>query len=452
MKRLTLFITLLVLAACSIDRFPLPNTGGSGGFGASDTVFLKLNRSIDLPSGATPSDLFIDDDGHIYVAESGSGRISVFDQALNELTDVGLDDFHVPGVRGVCVGPEQVLFAVSGDSSLWSLNLQANRETIQFAFDGATVQLKSGGDPQHISVVEFADLVESGEIRDWDVVEVDELDIESNDFLDRLRPRVLFNRSSAFLNAVAKGRAGHRELFLANNNRTTNRIERLRLVPSTVLVTENPEVPFVYLYDLLQREQGGDSTEVVITAGTGRANADSLLSLDMDLNGRLYYTQFAPSVGYFKAQRLDVETVGGKDYWSFDFTLSGKDIMDAGRFDNPVDITWTSSNMYVVERRPAPEGGVSTHHVQVFKTGGDFLLPLGATRTFVDTTFQVDETVVDSVYKSWDFDQLNDPRSVAVYGNRSDRAGNSDEIVFVADEDRILMFTLSVSEDDLPVQ
>jgi hypothetical protein len=64
----------------------------------------------------------------------------------------------------------------------------------------------------------------------------------------------------------------------------------------------------------------------------------------------------------------------------------------------------------------------------------------------------VDGIAVDTTLKVWSYDQLSDPRSVAVYGNRGDRAGTSDETVFVSDGNLIRLFSLSVSEDDLPSQ
>ena len=41
---------------------------------------------------------------------------------------------------------------------------------------------------------------------------------------------------------------------------------------------------------------------------------------------------------------------------------------------------------------------------------------------------------------------------MAAYGNRSSRAGNDDEIIYVVDGRQVKLFMLSVSTDDLPVQ
>jgi hypothetical protein len=105
--------------------------------------------------------------------------------------------------------------------------------------------------------------------------------------------------------------------------------------------------------------------------------------------------------------------------------------------------------MFVLDHRL---DGVPQHRVQVFKRNGDFLLPLGARKVLVDTTLTVGGAPVDTLLKVWRYDQLTNPRAVAVYGNRSTRAGNEDETIYVADGDRIKLFMLSVSSDQLPVQ
>ena len=71
---------------------------------------------------------------------------------------------------------------------------------------------------------------------------------------------------------------------------------------------------------------------------------------------------------------------------------------------------------------------------------------------YVDTTVIVDGIAQDTTLKGWDYDQLQDPVSVAAFGNRSALVGNEDEIIFVADRNTqsIKLFMLSVSEEDLP--
>jgi len=428
---------------CSVDRFPLPSvaTVEETGFGAGDSSYLLLNRQIHLPAGAAPADLFIDDDGHIYVAESGSGRISLWDQSLAEIGAPGLDGFLLPGVKGVAVGPEQVLFAVNGGPDLWAFNLQANRETLTWGLRRAAGIHPTTGLLDTLEAWELADAIADRSIGRWQFTWVDSLDLASPDFQDLLEPRVLWSgSSSAKLDAVARGRAGKRELFLAqNNNSGGDRINRLRLVPSAVLFTANPDVPVVYLYDYL-----AGSLEVAAYSGTGAGTVDSLASLDADAEGTLHFTQVAPQEGAFRAQRMTVEAFAGVDYWSFDFGLQGRDLLDPDRFVEARDITQTRSALFVLDRRPAAGLDGDTldgHRVHVFKRNGDFLLPLGARKVQLEDGGKV-----------WVHDQLADPRAVAVYGNRSDRAGNEDEIVFVSDGDAVKLFMLSVSTSNLPVE
>jgi hypothetical protein len=426
---------------CSVDRFPLPSvaTVEETGFGAGDSSYLLLNRQIHLPDSSLPADLFIDDDGHIYVAESGSGRISVWDQSLAEIGAPGLDGFRLPGVKGVAVGPEQLLFAVNGGPDLWAFNLQANRETFTWGLRRAFGVNSTTGASDTLEAWELADAIADRSIGRWQFSWVDSVDFTDPAFQAELAPHVLWRGADATrLDAVARGRAGKRELFVANNNENGNRINRLSLLPSAVLFTTNPDVPVVYLY------AARANPEVAAYWGTGAGTVDQALSLDADAEGTLLFTQAAPREGAFRAQRMTVEAFAGVDYWSFDFGLQGRDLLDPDRFVDARDITSTSSALFVVDRRPASGLAGDTldaHRVHVFKRNGDFLLPLGA-----DKVQQEDST------KVWVYDQLADPRAVAVYGNRSDRAGNEDEIIYVADGDAIKLFMLSVSTSNLPVE
>jgi hypothetical protein len=434
--------TWTVWLGCSVDRFPLPSvaTVAETGFGAGDSSYLLLNRQVHLPTGAAPADLFIDDDGHIYVAEAGSGRISVWDQSLMEIGAPGLDGFRLPGVKGVAVGPEQLLFAVNGGNQLWAFNLQANRETLTWGLRRAAGLHPVTGALDTLEAWELADAIADRSIGRWQFSWVDSLDLDSPEFRAGLEPQVLWSGSgSAKLDAVARGRAGKREVFVAQNNQSGgDRLNRIRLVPSAVLFTANADVPVVYLYE------ARPAPEVAAYSGSGAGTVDSLASVDADAEGTLHFTQHAPREGAFRAQRMTVEEFAGVDYWSFDFGLQNRDLLDPQRFVEARDITQTRSALFVLDRRPATGVGADTlaaHRVQVFKRNGDFLLPLGARKV-----------QLEDGEKEWVYDQLLDPRAVAVYGNRSDRAGNEDEIIYVADGDRIKLFMLSVSTSNLPVQ
>jgi hypothetical protein len=447
-RGLAFFSLLGIMAACSVDRFPLPSVSNVAetGFGAGDTTFLMLNKHIDLGEGADPGDIFINDDGHIYVAETGRGAVSVWDQALNPLSEAGLEDFQLDGIKGVCVSPEQLFCAVAGDSAIWTVNLQANREELVWGLD-RLIGISPEGVRDTLNAAEIASEIESYRLNRWDIESVDSLDLSSEEFQARLGQRIFwYGSGSTRLDGVAKGRPGYRELFVINNNSFNNRINRIRFVPSAILFTTNPDVPVVYLYEAIT------APEVAIAEGTGVGTMDEGLFIDADELGNVYFTQAAPTIGYWKVQRLAVEEFAGIDYWSFDFGLQGRDIMTAGRYGQALDLSYTQSNVYVVDRRDASEGQAAQHRVQVFKRNGDFLLPLGARKLQRDTTLVVDGIAVDTTLKVWSYDQLSDPRSVAVYGNRGDRAGTSDETVFVSDGNLIRLFSLSVSEDDLPSQ
>lgn len=431
--------------ACSLDRYPLPQVAGLGetGFNAGDTTWLRLNKGIQLDAGSAPIGMYIDDDGHIFLADSAQGRILVYDQALDPLHLPGLDEFVLPGVRGVCVGPEQLLCAVAGDSALWTFNLAANREVLTSGLTGATLRNRQAGDTAHYDAAGIASLIADGSVSRYEFIAIDEIDLGSEEFQQRIQPRRMWDGSgSTRLVDVARGRAGQREIFLANANRSAgSRVNRVRLEPEAILFTENEEVPVVYLYRSV-------SDSVVVYPGTGVGTLDGILSLDSDPNGQLYLTQRAATVGAWKVQRMLPEAFAGIDYWSFDFGLQNRAIMETERFERPLDMTSNGSNIFVVDRH-ADDGS----RVQVFTLSGRSATPLGATRVVeVDTLDVVDGVPLLDYRRSWSYDQLLDPRSVAVYGNRSNRAGNDDVVVYVVDGREVKLFMLSVSTSDLGVQ
>lgn len=459
-----------VLAGCGIERMSLPSLERTGLGGVSDTTYLMLNTWIDLGSlDADPADVFINDDGHVYVAEAGTGRISAWNQALLDLNspgpgvplgEPGLEGWVLPGVKGVCVGPEQTLFACNGGNELWSVNLLASRETVRGVFTRFRLTHTQTQVVSEVDAEGFAALIESGQLGRYQVLVLDSLAGAARDSL--LAPHVFWaGAGSTRIDAVARGRQGERELFLVNNNASGNRINRLRFKPEAFVLLADDYSAFTYLYRPYtpQDSTGFPNPAVVIGQGTGQGTVDGGHSLDLDDQSRLYYTQQAPTIGFFRAQRLTWEEFAGEDYWSFDAGLGGSDLMNPERLLEATDITWSRDHIFVVDK--------AARHVQVYDHAGRFQRPCGASRVYIDTTLFVGGAPVDTVLKSWSYDQLLAPTGVAVFGNRSDRDGDSDETIFVTDEggrvrgprgdsltvnDRILLFTLSLSDDDLPDQ
>jgi len=469
--RLGVALALAVLAGCGIERMSLPSVETTGLGGISDTTYLMLNSWIDLGSTtADPSDVFINDDGHVYVAESGTGRITVWNQALLDLNqpgpgeplgEPGLEGWVLPGVKGVCIGPEQTLFACNGDSNLWAVNLLANRETVYGAFTRFRLTHNQTQEVSEVDAEEFAALIETGAVNRYQVVATDSLVGSVLDSL--LAPHVFYEGSTSHhYDAVAKGRAGKREVFVVNNNSSGgSEIMRVRFRPEALVMLADDFSYFTYLYrPYVDADDAGSTREEVIGQGTGQATILDGLSLDLDDQQRLYYTQPMPADGGFRALRLAwSQATSGKDEWSEDPSLEFSDLYDPLQLNHATDITWSRDRIFVVDK--------GARHVQVFNHSGKFERPLGASRVYIDTTLTVDGAAVDTVLKSWRYDQLLDPTGVAVFGNRNDRDSDSEETVFVTDQggrvagpsgdsltvnDRILLFTLSLSQDDLPAQ
>ena len=482
-----------LLTACEVDTMSIPQTGNPDtdlGLGA-DTTWLKLTTSIDLAPGSAVRDVFIDDDGHIYLADSALGEVTVWDQALNNITSQVLPHpIELPGVRSLAVGPEQILFLADSTNKIYGYNLQANRLNILAAYRSMHFRTTDSVEFD-IDALGFSELVEgyglTGEFL-TDLVNHNrlgnELTLIGGDTLtaaeldERLEPAVIYEKGSGYyLSTVAGGRAGDRELLVGACRDLGDYLLRVPLVPDVILLTDNIDVPIVYLYHADEEQD-----EILIYQGSGAGFTFEPNALEMDASGDIYLANLG---GLFPVQRLALDTYGG-DNWSFDGNLYGSEMVQLGRFEKAPDLTYTNDNVYIVD-----EVGKS---VQVFTLSGDFLYPCGASRKYydeyysnrgvlvdttlyvdglardttvalLDTTFVINSQSVDSTLmfaaelrtiKGWEYDQLSSPKSVAVFGNRSSRTAQYDETVFVADQDStgstIYLFQLSVSSDDLPTQ
>ncbi len=472
--RILAFVCLLAMLGCGVEKFSLPPQAGNGVGGVSDTTYLQLNSWIDLGSTeAEPEDIFINDDGLVYVAESGTGRISVWNQALLDINDPGpgqihqepaLLDFELPGVKGVCVTAEQLLFAVDGSKRLWSVNLLARRSELLFVLTRLAL-IDEDGVADTLNIETFAGLLAQtpASVRaEWLITPLDSIPLGSAELDSMLSPRVFyeaFSDSNRF-EAVAPGRAGKREVFFVNNNNSGgHRVSRLRYKPVALLLLAGDFSSISYLYEpyTAADSMGSNPGVPVVFSGTGQGTIDKGPSLALDCQDRLYFTQDS---SYFHSQRLTLEEVDDQPFWSYDLSLAGSDLEDSDSYLRPVDVAFSNAHIFVCDQLGK--------RVQVFEQNGDYIRPCGASRVWRDTTVVVDGVQKNILVKDWAYDQLIAPTSVASFGNSSCRGGDlNEEVVFVADQggtvtgpdgtqiqvnDRILLYTLSQSSDDLPDQ
>ncbi len=457
------FLALAVALGCSVDKFSLPAEGEGIG-GVADTTYLLLNATIDLGSTeADPADMFINDDGHLYVAESGTGRISVWNQALLDLNDPspgeqlgepGLADFELPGVQAVCVGSEQLLFASAGDSSIWAVHLLPARTEVLAALTRFLVI--DGGMADTLSVVEMSDRLSSSsqqEIANWQITALDSIPLGSAELDSMIAPhRFWSGAGSNNVDALAPGRPGEREVLFVNNGQSDSRVQQLNFEPVALLLHGTGFTAYSYLYAAV------GTPERVVYPGTGLGFIRNGRSLARDCNNRLYYTMsnldgdsLVDSLS-FRVQRSTYELdANGRDTWNADLNLSPFDDFISHPYLDPVDISYTNTHILVCDRL--------ARHVQVFSLSGDFIRPCGASRVWRDSLVTVNGVTSNLLVKDWDYDLLNEPTCVASFGNSSCRSADLDqEVIFVADQgdglsnDRILLFSLSQSSSDLPDQ
>ena len=407
------FLLCLLISSGCIEKMELPSDIDTDGveFSAGDTTYLLLSPVWDESYGfQTPIEISIAQDGHIFVADSAANSIFVLEQDGDIAS--GFDDLHN---------------IVLGDEEIAPIDVDIDQKMNIFFIDGSQ-RIYCWN--QYWNDVGIDSLLVGSEWKKMDVL-FDSL-LSPHAFFDGENPDHNFSdqwfetEESKFSGISAPGDNSD---FIYVTDTFHNRIIRIDFYKTYYLKLSTGEEVWAH---------EGHFGETVTEYGTGAGYVNQPLSIDVNKDGDIYYSQ---SGDFFNLHQIQPKTEGDYSIYPFAVEWEGNDIMDTTRFFYPEDIAVDQNRMVYVANTNAQE-------IQVFNSHGGFFKKAGVEYITVDTTMtsQTDSSIVDTFYTKEIKGVLEKPRAVTV---------DSRGVIYICDTpaSRILRFRLSnqLDEDLNPV-
>lgn len=397
---LFLFLCVLVVFSCQMEKMPLPvpNTQSSG-FSANDTNYVELKPIWDHAGFSNPVDIAMGPDGNIYVADEGNDRIVAVSKSGSLLSEYGLDAIGpIEHPRGVSIDSKLNVLIANGTRTLYCWNQYVNRMEIDsvatevlcydeqtnsnvvYTFDELMVFYLNGGYvPQEIALLfEKADA--------------------ASDSLKGVYSIYQISRSDAEINGVAAGPYGEDRIYITES--TSDNIQMLVLYPQVAIKTTNGQLLFHYKALFVRN---------IASYGSGAGTVDDPWAIETDDQGNVYFSQLG---GNFLVQKLEYPA------FASEYVLYQHNIMDLNRFKAPYDITLDDDNNIFV---------LDTENKHVYKFGNS--------GTKAGQQLDLGE-------KGLAITEFEDAKGLMV----------SDNVVYVLESglNRIRRFQYSISDSDIP--
>ena len=298
---------LIIFLISCVDRFVIPsdiNTGGTGQFGAGDTTFLQVNPLWDSDFGLDqPEEISISQDGRIFIADMGNNSILVFDQngynpeGFEKLKNLADPNGNEISPIDVDIDKKMNVFFIDGSQRIFLWNQYWNEVGINKVSTGATFSHnQTGADTTAIAGTDvWISLLNDS---DWSIAEgemstdptlIDSL-IEPHLFYDGKDDMNIYldtyyqSDESQFTGLTAPA-DNENMVFVTDNYGGFNnqyRIVQVDFKRSLILELESGDHVWAY-----KGQFGG----TIKGFGTGAGTVNQPLSIDVDYQGNLYYTQ-----------------------------------------------------------------------------------------------------------------------------------------------------------------
>ena len=373
---------MIFLISC-VDRFVIPsniNTGGTGQFGAGDTTFLQLNPLWDYDFGLDqPEEISISQDGRIFVADKGNNSILVFDQNGNnpegfeKLKNLADPNGNEISPIDVDIDKKMNVFFIDGSQRIFLWNQYWNEVGINKVSTGATFSHnQTGADTTAIAGTDvWISLLNDS---DWSIADgemstdptlIDSL-IEPHLFYDGKDDMNIYldtyyqSDESQFTGLTAPA-DNENMVFVTDNYGGFNnqyRIVQIEFKRSLILELESGDHVWAY-----KGQFGG----TIKGFGTGAGTVNQPLSIDVDYQGNLYYTQIG---NYFPVHMIYPNLSGDFAVYTSGFQPEADEIMNSSLFLNALDVALDENkNIYVVDNLNSD--------VTVFNSQGDYFKKAG---------------------------------------------------------------------------
>ena len=382
-KILLPYLFLMIFLISCVDRFVIPSdidTGGAGQIGAGDTTFLQINPLWDIDFGLDqPEEISISQDGRIFVADKGNNSILVFDQngsnpeGFEKLKNLADRNGNEISPIDVDIDKKMNVLFIDGSQRIFLWNQYWSEVGINKVSTSATfTHNQTGADTTAIAGTDiWISLLNDS---DWGIVEVEKATDEA--LIDSLMQPYLFydgkdemnvyldtyyqSDKSQFTGLTAPAN-DENMVFLTDNYGGFNnqyRIIQVDFKRSLILELESGDLVWTYI---------GQFGGTIKGFGTGAGTVNQPLSIDVDYQGNLYYTQVG---NYFPVHMIYPNLSGDFAVYTSGFQPEADDIMNSSWFLNALDIALDENkNIYVADNLNSD--------VTVFNSQGDYFKKAG---------------------------------------------------------------------------
>ena len=373
---------MIFLMSC-LDRFVIPSdieTGGTDQIGAGDTTFLQVNPLWDNDFGLEqPEEISISQDGRIFIADKGNNSILVFDQngsnpegfeKLKNLSDRNGNEISPVDVD---IDKKMNVFFIDGSQRIFLWNQFWSEVGINKVSASAMfTHTQTGADTTAIAGTDiWISLLNDS---DWVIFEIEWATDQA--LIDSLMQPHLFydgkdemnvyldtyyqSDESQFTGLTAPA-DDENMVFVTDNYGGVNnqyRIVQVDFKHSLILELESGDLVWAY-----KGQFGG----TIKGFGTGAGTVNQPLSIDVDYQGNLYYTQVG---NYFPVHMIYPNLSGDFAVYTSGFQPEADEIMNSSLFLNALDIALDENkNIYVVDNLNSD--------VTVFNSQGDYFNKAG---------------------------------------------------------------------------
>ena len=387
------------MSSC-VEKFVIPediNSANTGEFGAGDTTYLQLSPVWDNTYGITqPVEISIAQDGRVFIADSGSQSIHVFNQdgdvpggfaMLKQLKDhenapiapidVDIDNkmnvFFIDGSQRVFVWNQYWNSVGISRVSVSGTFLHTESGAVINDTIGSVTWLSYLNNPEYeLTVPEFSDgqdLIDS--------LLLPHLFFDGRDEKNILKD-IHYDSDSGKFTGLTSPAGNENMIFVTDNYGGINdqhRIVQIDFQRSLILELTTGDVVWAFT---------GEFGATVKGHGGGAGTVNEPVSLDVDYNGNLYYTQTGD---WFPVHMIIPNLSGDFATYLSGFQPGADDIMDASFYANPLDIAVDNNkNIYVVDRGDS--------HVIVFNSRGQFFKNAGYASSSDSVSIMMDPVAV----------------------------------------------------------
>ena len=385
MKREQICLHLLLtfmLSGC-LQKFSIPediNSDSSELFFAGDTSFLELKPLWDSEFGIIdPTEISIAQDGRIFIADSSNHSIFVLDQN-GEKPDKFSTLKNLRNENGSFIAPIDVdidekmnIFFIDGTEKVYVWNQYWNHIGIEKVSTSGSFRHMESGEIENINSWD-KNWVSFLNDTDWMLVDT----VFSNDqsIIDSISsPYIFYDGSllrnnlldayydsglSEFSGITSPAGQGNFIILCDDYTSLTNKSRILEVVFKKSLLIELKNGQRLWCFT-------GAFGSTIKGFGTGAGTVNRPLSIDVDYEGNLYYTQAG---NFFPVHKIVPNFSGDFAVYSSGFQPGNTDITDSEFFSLPMDIAIDKNKYVYIADSNKPS-------VKVFDPRGKFFKELG---------------------------------------------------------------------------